>query len=1266
MNPFLLITGMHRSGTSFLARALNLYGVYLGDLESLLSHEWKAFEDNPRGHWENNTIYELSEKTLKFSKGSWDQIPKQVVVNKKIGEEIRKCVKNLSDNSILAAGFKDPRLLVCFNSWLKYLPKNFVIVGIYRDPLKVAESLKKRDNFSYEKSLNLWKSYNQNLLKILDKYDGFLLDFDSPKNKLFSQIELVSKKLGLARNVNLSEWYTKELLFSNKSYQKNYVLPHDIKLIYSQLKKRSQRNKYVKIKKIKRTSKENSLAVENLLANIHNQENYFSKKFKHQLEQIQKTREISKLQKELKQKSKWALSLDKELNQKSQRMSELQKEFEQRSKWALSLDKELKQKNQDVANLKKEFEQRSKWALSMDKELKQKNQEADKLKKELSKRNDWAHSLEKLIREKIQELSNLQKEHDQRGKLSVSLDKELKQRTHELEKLQKEFEQRSEWSLSLDKELKQKNQEAVKLQKEFEERTEWALSMDKELKQKNQDVENLQATIITKDSQMQSVQDELESAHLELNLIKDSAIFGMTSKVARGFDKIAPKSSRRGNALKMVADAYVIKKKSGTKPLLKAIKTKASKQKFDNTKHSRQIPKIYLQPIKHKKTQLNSNIIKIEEKFEPDSSLRKFVGFGSHNITNLPAFPKISIIIITLDQVDALKRNLASIEQKSTYKNYEIIIVTNNHDESSEMRKFLETVKHTVCIYDEQYSFGAMNNFGASKAKGEFLLFLNDDVEVITSNWLEAFLSLGLNDSTGAVGAKLLLSNGKLQDCSGIVWRNGEAWNYGRNHDPDEPKFNYVRDVDYCSGSCLFVRADIFDKVGGFDSRFEPAYWEDTDLCFSIRKLGYRILYQPMAKIIHNEGTTQGTSTDKGLKSYQIVNQKKFQEKWKSELENHLDDSIENALLECNRREGLNILYIDHYVPEPDQDSGSLRTFRILGILSSMGNKITFWPDNLHYTKPYVQELQQKGIEVIFGSNNFDKFLDERKHVYDIVIMARPYISIKYIDSIKSMMPNCKIIYDSIDLHFLRMMRGDSVKNNHDADETEKMRQLELSLMKKSDVTILTSTAEAEILHKEDNSLKFSIIPNVHIEAESIEKFEKRKNMIFLGGFQHAPNIDAAEFLINDIWPLIKQKISDAKLFIVGSHPPENIKKLASDDIVVTGFVKDLTSYYQECKIMLAPLRYGAGVKGKITQSLARGLPVVTTSIGGEGIDLLDSKNCMISDKPEDFAKKAVLVYTDEELWQKLSSNGLKVAKEYSPEKTRACLTATISSILRD
>jgi len=581
--------------------------------------------------------------------------------------------------------------------------------------------------------------------------------------------------------------------------------------------------------------------------------------------------------------------------------------------------------------------------------------------------------------------------------------------------------------------------------------------------------------------------------------------------------------------------------------------------------------------------------------------LRKFMKFGSNNITKLSRYPKISIIISTYDKIDALKNNLASIKSKTTYQNYEIIIVTNNQDENSEMREFLKTIDDQVLTYQDGYSFGEMNNFAASNAQGEFLLFLNDDVQVQSPNWLEAFLVLALNESTGAVGPKLLSPGGKLQDCGGIVWRDGNAWNHGRNHNPNEPKFNYVRDVDYCSGSCLLVKKKVFDKIGGFDSRFSPAYWEDTDLCFEIRKLGYQVLYQPLANLVHYEGLTQGINHNKGLKSFQEVNQKKFFEKWQSVLETHLDSSNENSFSERDRKEGLNILYIDHYVPEPDRDSGSLRTFGILGILAHMKNKVTFWPDNQKYTTPYVSELQQKGIEVIYKAGNFEKFLEERKNLYDLVILARPYISVKYIDSIKKKMPNCKVVYDTVDLHHLRMSRQASLENNDDPFQAKIMRELEFSMIKKSDVTILTSPAEAEFLQKEIESSKIVILPNIHTLSENIERFEKRKNMLFLGAFQHEPNVDAAQYLVHEIWPHVKTSLPDAKLYLVGSNPDAKIKKLASDDVIVTGFVRNLEPYYGGFKLMLAPLRFGAGVKGKITQSLAMGLPVITTSVGAEG-----------------------------------------------------------------
>jgi len=334
------------------------------------THEWKAYADNPRGHWENKKIYELTEKTLSHSKGSWHEIPNKVVVNKKIGAEIKKCTKNLLDDSTIAAGFKDPRFLVCFDSWLKYLPKNFVIIAIFRDPLKVAESLKKRNQFSYEKSLNLWKIYNQNLLEILEKHGGFLLDFDWSKKKILDEINLISKKLGLSTSIDLSEWYSKDLLKSNKTYQSNYLVPKEIKKLHSSLKKRSSKNRGVKVRKIKYSSKEMSSYIGTLLSQIQFQGNYFGELFKEREKTLNLvSTKLTRLQKQHGERTEWATSLDTQLKQKSKELTSLQKQHNKRSKWATSLDTQLKQKSKELTSLQKQHGERTEWATSLDTQI---------------------------------------------------------------------------------------------------------------------------------------------------------------------------------------------------------------------------------------------------------------------------------------------------------------------------------------------------------------------------------------------------------------------------------------------------------------------------------------------------------------------------------------------------------------------------------------------------------------------------------------------------------------------------------------------------------------------------------------------------------------------------------------------------------------------------------------------------------------------------------------------------------------------------------
>lgn len=273
MKPFVLITGMHRSGTSFLARTLNLAGVYVGDLESLITHDWKPHESNKRGHWENQSFLTLGEKTLSINGGTWYEPPSQIRINQEISRGIKKTVEELKEKSWLGAGYKDPRILLYLDAWKKHLPKKFVMIGIFRHPLIVAESLKIRSDFDYDKSIQLWKLYNQNLLKYLEIHDGFLINFDWPKRKLFSEIRLILEKLNLFSGIDLEEWYSKELVKSDRSYVKA-PLSDDISSLYNNLKKRSEKNS--KIKKIPPlTNSENKIIIEQLLIQIQKQGQFF-------------------------------------------------------------------------------------------------------------------------------------------------------------------------------------------------------------------------------------------------------------------------------------------------------------------------------------------------------------------------------------------------------------------------------------------------------------------------------------------------------------------------------------------------------------------------------------------------------------------------------------------------------------------------------------------------------------------------------------------------------------------------------------------------------------------------------------------------------------------------------------------------------------------------------------------------------------------------------------------------------------------------------
>lgn len=367
----------------------------------------------------------------------------------------------------------------------------------------------------------------------------------------------------------------------------------------------------------------------------------------------------------------------------------------------------------------------------------------------------------------------------------------------------------------------------------------------------------------------------------------------------------------------------------------------------------------------------------------------------------------------------------------------------------------------------------------------------------------------------------------------------------------------------------------------------------------------------------------------------------------------------------------MRILFISPKIPMPDRSSGDLRFFTLLKLVSE-SHQVTLCPIHiadqiksigLESLDNYIRKINSINVQ----TQDTDALTLIRTQSFDLVVFefyhsARSF----YVDYVRIYQPDAKIIIDSVDIHYKRFLLKASLSEIHsDLEYARTVKAQEILTYKKADLVIVVTEDDGIFVKNDIPDINIGILSNIHkIPKISTPKAPPFHKLLFIGSFKHDPNIDAVLYFCHEIFPILLKINPNFTLDVIGPDAPDSILALHSDNIIIHGFVENVEEYYRNAHIAIAPLRFGAGIKGKIGEALSFGLPVVTTEIGAEGFGLTPGENVLIAQTPSAFAEAILQLSEDHQLYYKLASNGYKfITDRFSEDTARIMLSKLVNQI---